>query len=134
VTRLAVAGVGDAAINDLHDPADMVDLASAFAAADAPEGTTAGRIRRNAELAGNDPRALLPFLQQGGWPGGLSEVRPVQAPTLVVLAERDEHMARADVLLDRLGPTKVLRVPGRGHDDVLQDETVQREVATFLAG
>src|SRR5919201_5079020 len=32
VTRLAVAGVGDHAINDLHDPAEIDELAKAFAA------------------------------------------------------------------------------------------------------
>ena len=136
VARLAIAGVGDAAINELHDPADIAELAEAFAAdpANVPAGTSAARIRRNAELAGNDPRALLPFLEQGGWPGGLSRVEPVQVPTLVVVAEADEHMAAADALLDRLAPAEVVRLPGKGHYEVLEDATAKREVAGFLAG
>ena len=136
VTRVAVAGVGDAAINELHDAAAIAELATVFAAdiADLPAGTSAVRMRRNAELAGNDPRALLPFLQQGGWPGGLRELSLVHAPTLVTLADGDEYMAEADELLARLAPTKVVRLSGGGHYEVLQDESVKREVAAFLTG
>lgn len=135
VTRLAVAGVGDAAIDDLHDPAQIAKLADVFAAdpGDVSVGTNAARIRQNAELAGNDPRALLPFLEQGGWPGGLRELAPVRVPTLVVAAEGDEYMAEANALLAWLAPTKVVRLPGKGHYEVLQDATVKREVTAFLA-
>jgi pimeloyl-ACP methyl ester carboxylesterase len=70
VSRLLVAGVGDAALNALHAPLEIASLADAFSGMDA-DGDAA-RIRRNAEVAGNDLRALLPFLQNGGWPGGLS--------------------------------------------------------------
>jgi pimeloyl-ACP methyl ester carboxylesterase len=135
VTRLAVAGVGDPAINDLHEPAAIAELAEVFAAdsADVVAGTSPVRIRRNAELAGNDVRALRPFLQQGGWPGGLRDLSPVYAPTLVVLAGGDEYMADANALVARLAPTKVVRLPGEGHYEVLQNEAVKREVVAFLA-
>jgi pimeloyl-ACP methyl ester carboxylesterase len=135
VTRLAIAGVGDAAINDLHDPAEIAEIATVFAAdpSDVPAGTPAARIRRNAQLAGNDLRALLPFLRQDGWPGGLRGLSPVRAPTLVTIAEGDEYMADADALLAWLSPGKVIRLRGKSHYEVLQDEAVRREVAAFLA-
>ena len=135
VTRLAVGGIGDAAINDRHDPSAIAELAEVFAdSADLPADTSAARIRRNAELAGNDLRALLPFLQQGGWPGGLRELSPVHAPALVIVAGGDEYMSDADALLAWLTPTKVVRLANKGHYEVLGDETVKREVAAFLAG
>lgn len=128
VTHLAIAGVGDAAINSLHDPAEIAELRQAFTA---PESDN--RIRRNAEFAGNDLRALLPFLQQGGWPGGLRSLAPVLAPRLVVVAEGDEHMAETDELLRWLSPAEVRRFPGLSHFDVLGDATVKAEVVGFLA-
>ena len=135
VARIAVAGIGDAAINDLHDASDIAELATVFAAdpADAPAGTSAARIRKNAELAGNDPRALVPFLEQGGWPGGLRELSPVAAPTLVAVADDDEYMPGARALLERLAPTKVVRLRGKSHYELLLDETVKREVVAFLS-
>jgi pimeloyl-ACP methyl ester carboxylesterase len=134
VTRIAVAGVGDAAINELHDPAEIAELATVFAAdpADVPAGTSAARIRQNAELAGNDPRALLPFLEQGGWPGGLRELSPVEAPTLVTVSDDDEYMPGARALLEWLAPTTVVRLRGKSHYELLPDETVKRQVVEFL--
>jgi hypothetical protein len=57
----------------------------------------------------------------------------VQAPTLVVVADGDEYMAEADAVLAWLEPTEVIRLEGKGHYDVLEDATVQREASGFLA-
>jgi hypothetical protein len=51
----------------------------------------------------------------------------------VTVAEGDEYMADADALLAWLAPGKVVRLPGKSHYEVLQDEAVRREVAAFLA-
>lgn len=65
VTRLVIAGVGDAAINALHNPEEVRALADAFSGERKPEnGSNAARILRNAEGAGNNPAALLPLVQQ----------------------------------------------------------------------
>ena len=135
VARLVVGGVGDSALNELHDPREVDELIAAFSAPAAGAGpeTNAARMRRNAEAAGQDLQALLPFLHQGGWPGGLARVEPVRAPVLLILAEGDEYMPRAEALVERLAPTRTLVVQARGHHDVLSDETVKREVVAFLS-
>jgi pimeloyl-ACP methyl ester carboxylesterase len=132
VARLVVMGVGDAAINALHDPEEIRELVHAFSGpVDPPGASSAARIRRNAELAGNDCRALLPFLRQGGWPGGLADISSLKVPALVIVAEADEYMPGAEALLASLRPTQVTRFPG-GHHDVTQDDSVKRDVVRFL--
>lgn len=134
VKRLVVAGVGDAGINGLHDPDEIGELAAAFGGATEPrEGGMASRIRRNAELARNDARALLPFLQQGGWPAGLTDVSRLEVPSLVIVAEADEYMPRAGTLLAALAPEEVVRVPGLGHHQFMDDAAVRQEAIRFLA-
>ncbi|MDQ3380417.1 MAG: alpha/beta fold hydrolase [Actinomycetota bacterium] len=78
VHRLIVGGIGDAAINELHDPNQIATIAAAFAAESSDEVSdrVARRIRQNAELGGRDLSALLPFLQGDGWPGGLDRLAP----------------------------------------------------------
>jgi pimeloyl-ACP methyl ester carboxylesterase len=135
--RVVIGGVGDAALKGLHDPREIAALVATFEAnpadADGPDETAAGVIRRNAELGGNDPRALLPFLRCGGWPGGLDELRPLALPVLVVLAEHDEYMRGAAAILERLPEAATISV-ARGHHDVLADEAVRRGVVAFLHG
>jgi pimeloyl-ACP methyl ester carboxylesterase len=133
VMRLVVGGVGDSAINALHDPGEVRELEGAFSGrADPPARSNAARLRRNAELAGNDRRALLPFLQQGGWPGGLTGVSPLVVPALVIVAAADEYMPRSDALLAALAPTQVLHLREHGHHGVMAHELVQQEVIRFL--
>jgi pimeloyl-ACP methyl ester carboxylesterase len=132
VERLVVAGVGDSAINVLHDPKEVREIADAFSGqTEAPEGSAAARLLRNAELAGNDTRPLLPFLQQGGWPGGLADLSPLNVPALVIVGEGDEYMPRSETLLDSLLPSQVVHLPA-GHHEVLQDNSVKRAAIRFL--
>jgi pimeloyl-ACP methyl ester carboxylesterase len=116
VSRVVVGGVGDAALHEL-DP----DVLAANE-----------RIRRNAELAGNDFDALRPYLRHGCWPGGLAALHPLQLPVLLVVAGHDEYMRPTGELVQRLEPTRVLEAPDRGHHDVLLDEDVRRAVVDFL--
>jgi pimeloyl-ACP methyl ester carboxylesterase len=133
VTRLVVGGVGDSAMNAVHDPMELRDLADVFSGQARPrEGSNAFRLLRNAEGAGNDPQALLPFLRQGGWPGGLTNVSPLTVPALVILADGDEYMAGAEKLLAALRPSEVMRVHARGHHDVLDDDAVKQNLVRFL--
>jgi pimeloyl-ACP methyl ester carboxylesterase len=128
VAKLVVGGIGDSALNELHDPKEIEELIAAFEA-----DAGAHPLRRNAELAGNDPAALLPYLRHGGWPGGLAETGPIEAPVMVLVAEHDEYMRGTQALLTWLGHATVLGVEGRGHHDVLDDEGVKEHVLAFLA-
>jgi pimeloyl-ACP methyl ester carboxylesterase len=134
VRKLVIGGVGDAAINVLHDSAEVAAIAEAFSnpSAEPPVGTPAAVIRRNAEGAGNDLRALLPFLQNGGWPAGLRSVARLNMPSLVIVAEADEYMAKTDALLAALRPTQILRLRGKGHHQVMGDDDAKRAVVAFL--
>jgi pimeloyl-ACP methyl ester carboxylesterase len=114
VTRLVVGGVGDAALQ----PADVRAIE---------------RMRRDAELAGSDLEPLMPYLRDGWWPGSPVGLRPLPMPALVILAEADEYMWPAEELLRRLRPTNVLRLPDRGHHQVVPNDDVKEAVAEFLA-
>lgn len=134
VHRLVVGGVGDAAIDDLHDPAEVTAIAEAFSSPNAapPADSSAARLRRYAEGAGNDLRALLPFLQNGGWPGGLRSVARLTVPCLVIAADADEYMRETDALLAVLRPTRILRLQGKGHHEVVDDDAVKQSAVAFL--
>jgi pimeloyl-ACP methyl ester carboxylesterase len=97
-----------------------------------PRGNPPDLLRKNAEGAGNDLLALLPFLQIGGWPGGLRSIRPVNMPSLVIVAEDDEYMAATDALLTRLDPTPILQLYGKGHHQVMRDDEVKQSALAFL--
>ncbi len=136
VAKLVVAGVGDAALNGLHDPSEIENLVGAFEATevDAIPDLQARRIRRNADLAGNDPAALLPYLRHGGWPGGIDEPAPIDVPVLVVAAANDEYMRGTRALTEWLPHAAVVEIEGRGHHDLLDDERVRQSVVAFLHG
>jgi pimeloyl-ACP methyl ester carboxylesterase len=131
VHRVVVAGVGDAALNELHDPSDVEDLRAAFASAATP-AANAARIRRNAELAANGIDGLRPYLEQGGWPGGLAELRTLEIPLLLVRADGDEYMAEASAVIAAARPSRVLDVAGVGHHTVLRQPEVLSAVVDFL--
>jgi pimeloyl-ACP methyl ester carboxylesterase len=131
VRRLVIGGIGDTAVNALHDPEQVARIASAFEG-DEPADAVAARIRRNAELAGNDPRALLPYLRGGGWPGGLDDLLPVTAPVLMFVAENDRYMGETQAIRRWLSHAEVLTLPGRGHHDVLADDNLKTRVLRFL--
>jgi pimeloyl-ACP methyl ester carboxylesterase len=107
VGAVVVAGIGDKAIRGRHDAAEIRAIERGLKAGTAGDGaetnSLVGRIRRNAERAGNDRRALATFFERGGWPGDLVSVREVAAPVLVVLAEHDEFMPTAEELVRKLG-------------------------------
>ena len=89
-------------------------------------------MHRVAAAAGNDPRALVPFLRRGGWPGGLAELRPPPAPLLLIVAENDQYMRSTRELRRLLPHAEVLDVRDRDHHDVLDDDAVRARVVEFL--
>jgi pimeloyl-ACP methyl ester carboxylesterase len=134
INSVIVAGVGDAAINRLHDPEHVSEIAAAFERApdEAPRMPTAERIRRGAEAAGNDPAALAPFLHTGGWPGGLDAQRELTAPVLIIAAANDQYMATIDELVRWLPHAEVQRVPNVDHYTLLDADAVREGVLRFL--
>ncbi len=133
VRRVAVGGIGDAAVSRLHDPRRVAEIAAAFRREDVGVADpVAGRIRRNAELAGNDLRALLPFLQGSGWPGGLDELLPISASVLLFVAGGDEYMAKTETIERWLGHAEVLVLRGRDHHSVTLDDELRSRVVGFL--
>ena len=133
VRRLVIGGVGDAAVNAFHDPEQVARIASAFEG-DEPADAVAARIRQNAQLAGNDPRALLPYLRGGGWPGGLDDLLPVTAPVLMFVPENDWYMGETQAIRRWLSHAEVLTLPGRDHHSALVDDELRARVVRFLAG
>jgi pimeloyl-ACP methyl ester carboxylesterase len=135
VRRLVVAGIGDAAVNDLHDAEQVARIAAAFASGPgATADPVAARIHRNAEHAGNDPRGLLPYLQGDGWPGGLDELLPVRAPVLLFVAENDQYMVTSDAIRRWLAHAEVVSVPGDHHALALDEELLARAIHFLNAG
>ena len=134
VAKVVVGGVGDSALNRLHDPREIKALIAAFEAdtVDQIENVNARRLRDNAELAGYEPSALLPYLRHGGWPGGLSKTGPIEAPVLLILAADDQYMNETKALRDWLENARIVEAAGRHHHDVLDDDTVKQNVVTFL--
>ena len=135
VGRVVVGGVGDAALNPFHEPSEIDDIITAFEgrSPNAIASPTARRLRRNAEAAGNDLAALVPFLRNGGWPGGLDPSRSVTAPVLLLVAEQDQYMRDVNELVGWLAHARVQRVPA-DHYAVLDDDTVRAGVVRFLHG
>jgi pimeloyl-ACP methyl ester carboxylesterase len=134
VRKLVIAGSGDAGINELHDPVPVDAIAKEFEnpSREPADGNMAARIRRNAEAAGNDLRALLPFLQNGGWPAGLHCTKRLSMPSLVIVADTDEYMPTADAFLAALEPSEIVVLHGMGHHDVLPNYDVKQKVVAFL--
>lgn len=132
VRALVVGGVGDDALAGRHDPADIEALLAAFSATSVKRGRTGAALRRNAELAGNDLHALMPYLRQGGWPGTVRDLVPVQAPVLLIVADADEYMGRTSELRERLDPDEILELEDLGHHGAMRDERVRTAAIQFL--
>jgi pimeloyl-ACP methyl ester carboxylesterase len=133
VGAVVVAGIGDKAIRGFQDAAEIREIGAALKAGprNGAGSDLAGRIRRNAERAGNDVRALAAFFERDGWPGDLGSVRDVASPLLVVRAERDDFMPSADELLGRLG-TRATTLEGCGHAEAVRDPRFVELAVSFL--
>jgi pimeloyl-ACP methyl ester carboxylesterase len=134
VGRVVVSGVGDAALNRLHNSRQIADIRAAFESDSADEiaSPTARAIRRSAEAGGNDLKALIPFLRNGGWPGGLDGGRPVAAPVLLIVADHDQFMREVRELERTLAHARVLRITGCDHFTVLNEDRVRAAMLDFL--
>jgi pimeloyl-ACP methyl ester carboxylesterase len=133
VGAVVVAGIGDKAIRGLHDEDEISRIERGLKEGAENTGTDdlAGRIRRNAQRSGNDVAALAAFFERGGWPGDLTSIGPVTAPVLVVLAERDEFMPRADELLRRI-PARVETLEDCAHAAAARDPRFVELALSFI--
>lgn len=133
VGAVVVAGIGDKAIRGLHDADEISEIQRGLKerAETTRTDDLAGRIRRNAERAGNDAAALAAFFERGGWPGDLTSIGHVAAPVLVVLAERDEFMPTADELLRRI-PARATTLEDCGHAAAVRDPRFVELALSFI--
>ena len=130
VGAVVVFGIGDKAIRGLHDPDEIYEVAGALRA-----GSVASefgrKFRARAELRDNDVAALAAFLDRGGWPGDLVNPRPVVAPVLLVVAERDEYMAATDALVALL-PRGTRATVNDDHVGVVRSREARRIAVELL--
>jgi pimeloyl-ACP methyl ester carboxylesterase len=133
VGAVVVAGIGDKAIRGFHDAGEIREIEAALKAdpRNGPGSDFAGRLRRNADRAGNDVRALAAFFERGGWPGDLASIRDVSSPLLVVRAERDDFMPAADELLRRF-PARSTTLEGCGHAAAVHDPRFVELAVSFI--
>jgi pimeloyl-ACP methyl ester carboxylesterase len=133
--RLAICGIGDAAIRGLHEAREIAEITAALEAHDSASVTSplGKRIRAAAERGGNDLKALASMTRRGGWPGDLVDPRPVELPILLGVADRDCYMRGTTRLVELLPHAEVVDVPDASHTMILSDDSFRRAVLRFLA-
>jgi pimeloyl-ACP methyl ester carboxylesterase len=132
--RLVICGIGDAAIQGVHDPDDVAEIAEALAAEDPAQvrSPLGQRIRAAAERGGNDLQALAAMARRGGWPGDLVDPTPVNLPVLLGVAGRDDYMRGTERLLELLPRAEVVTVPDATHTTILSDDRFKQAALRFL--
>jgi pimeloyl-ACP methyl ester carboxylesterase len=134
VRRLALGGIGDAAIRGLHDQELVGALVDALRKPDAalvPPGP-AREVRVFADAAPNDLHALAALPARGGWPGDLEDPVPVEAPVLLVIAREDQFMRGHARLLELLPNAEVLELSQVTHGGIVRDAGARERVLQFL--
>ena len=136
VQRVAVCGVGDAAICGHHDPQQLAEIEFALTTEDptAPMTPVGRQFRALVDAPGNDMRVLAAFMQGAGWPGCVEIKQAPLVPVLVVTAETDEYMPSVAKLMSLLPGAELAVVPGTSHVTVIRDPRCREIVASFLLG
>ncbi len=132
--RIVIAGVGDAAIQGMHDPEELAQIALAMELEDARDITSSigKQIRLYADQAGNDRKALAALLHSGGWPGYLPTLMPIAPPLLIVLAENDPYMRTIHCLQAGLPQAQCATLSGVSHTMLIGDQRFRELVRSFL--
>jgi pimeloyl-ACP methyl ester carboxylesterase len=134
VRRLALGGIGDAALRGHGDPAIVRALVEALTAAqiaDVPAGP-ARQVRQFADEATNDLAALAALPARGGWPGDLEDPVAVEAPVLLLIAAADQFMHGHERLLELLPNAEVVRLAAPSHGAIVRDPAARDAVLRFL--
>ena len=134
VRGLVLGGIADAAINAFADQRQLRDIAAGLVAADDAEvrSPTARRLRQNALQAGSDLQALAAFMSGPGWPGGLSELHPIGAPTLLAVAGKDQYMPGTDELRRWLSHAEVVTIDDADHHSLVRDPRFKTAAVQFI--
>jgi pimeloyl-ACP methyl ester carboxylesterase len=127
IRRLALLGLGDNAFAG-GDPAPIV---KALQGQGDPEDIQGELFRRLADSAGNDPAALVAFLQQRGRVLTEAEVATVDCPVLVVFGDKD-FIGSADRLVAALPAVQLVPLAGVDHFATPSDFGAIDAVITFL--
>ena len=134
VKRVAVCGVGDAAIRGRHDPQQLAEIAFALTTGDpSAKATPFGKYFRTlVEVQGNDLRALAALMRGPGWPGYVELKHASAVPMLIVKAEHDEYMPDVEQLMQSLPTAQLHIIPGTNHLTVIRDPRCKELVLQFL--
>jgi len=127
--RLALLGLGDNVFGG-PGPGPIIE---ALEGRSGPEDVQGELFRRLAESAGNDPAALVAFLQRPAHPLTEAELATLSCPVLVVFGDRD-FIGSADRLVAALGRSELVRLPGVDHFATPSDFGAIDAVMRFLEG
>jgi pimeloyl-ACP methyl ester carboxylesterase len=108
--RLALLGLGD----NLFSGSEGSPIIGALEGRTGPEDVRGELFRRLAQSAGNDPGALVAFLQRPARVLSDADVATVECPVLVVLGDRD-FIGGADRLVAALPNVTFVGLPGVDH-------------------
>lgn len=111
--RLALLGLGDN-VFDASGTSESGGLIAALEGRAAPEDVHGALFRRLALSAGNDPEALVAFVQRPARRLDERDVAAVECPVLVVLGERDT-IRGADRLVAALPNAELVSLPRVDH-------------------
>ncbi len=134
VRRLVLGGIGDKILPTIPPPPEPAWIAEALRAPHSPEHAPpiARRFRDFAIRGGNDLNALAAMMSGPGWPGRVDTIAPVQAPTLVILAEHDEFMPHTEGLRVMLPEARFVTIPDTTHIGLSQDPRFLQSALDFL--
>jgi pimeloyl-ACP methyl ester carboxylesterase len=134
VQRVAVCGVGDAAIRGQHDPRQLEEIAFALTTDDPyAKVTPLGQYFRTlVDVPGNDLRALAALMRGPGWPGYVELKQAPAVPVLIVKAEQDEYMPDVEQLMKAMPQAQLLIIPATNHLTVIRDKRCKEIVIQFL--
>lgn len=134
VRRIVGGGISDAVLRGAHDPRHIAEIHAALTAPDPGTiGTLLGRLFRDfAERGGNDLPALAALMAGPGWPGEITEVRPLARPLLVVQAAEDQFMRGHGRLAAAFPEARFVTIPDRNHNSVVGDPRFKDAAAAFL--
>ncbi len=136
IQRVALCGVGDAAIRGQHDPNQLAELAFALTTDDPQANATSlgQRFRTLVDVPGNDLRALAGLMRGPGWPGYVDLKQAPAVPVLIVKAEQDAYMPGVEQLMKALPQAQLQIIPATNHLTVIRDQRCKELVASFLCG
>jgi pimeloyl-ACP methyl ester carboxylesterase len=135
VTKLAIAGVGEAYLQDrITDPAARARLADALLTPDVGSiaDPRAKMFRAFADQPGKDRFALAACMRAMSPHLPLSVLCALARPVLVVCGEEDDTAGRPEPLAAAIAQAEVALIPGRDHMSAVGDKRTRQAVIDFF--